>query len=553
MRISILLLFFVVIFPSVMAQNDSTATKSGEIIDGEIVIEKEKTITLPKANKIFKKTELKSFNSDPLQLTFQTFQPTFDWPNYKSDVPFQSVDKQYPPANYQNYVRLGFGNYTSPLIEAGVFKQVGKMKLSTGLFHESFARGPVNDEFSGSANSSFTFSAKYQSKGFSITPYLEVRNQQYNFYGNTDRLNAGFSNESPNEASYSHLALGTVVKGSNKGLSYFFDAKATSSTQKLKGGELINKEPYVQALGGISVKIDTSFSAGFDLESYSSSYESGIRYDRSLFILSPWAKFQKNDLIIKGGFRVASSESANNKISGFYPFANAELKFSPDWSAYAYTDGGIKWNSLNELITQNQFMDDSLILINTETSFKIGGGIKGALLDNLNILADVSYASMANLPFYVPSTQDSSRFIFAYDTENTEVISLKIGAEYSPSSTSNYRANLEINGYTLETIDKPWHLPTVQFSLNTTHNINQKVIFSTNIISLLGIEAPSSAAFNREKLPTIIDLNMGVKYLITNRSSVFIDTNNLLNNKYERYIGYPVRGITFKIGGKYRF
>lgn len=537
---------------SLFSQNDSTATK-GEVIDGEIVIEKEKKIILPKADKIFKKAELKSFNSDPLKLAFEVFQPSFDWPNYKSDVPFQNIDKKYPSPKYQSYLKLGFGNYSSPLMDVGVFKQVGKLKLSTGLFHESFATGPIMKKFSSESKTKFNLAAKYQTKGFAITPYLGVSNQQYNFYGNTDRINTGFSSEAPDEVRYNKLLFGALLDGSSKGLTYYVKTEIANSSQKLDDGTLVSKEPSVKALAGITLKIDTAFSVGFDLEGYSSNYESGISYDRSLFQLKPWIGYLKNELTFKAGFSVASSKTSNNKLSGFYPSIEAEWKFNPDWSVYGFGKGGVDWTDLDQIISENRFLDDSLVIANSETKLKVGGGIRGMLIKNLRVSAGLSYASINNLPFYAPSSQDSARFSLIYDTKNVEKVVLEVGAVYSPNSTSNYGAEVEINSYSLNDLDKPWHLPTFQLKVYSTHNINQKVIFSTSIISLAGIDSPSKAAFGRERLPSIVDLNMGVKYLITSRSSVFIDANNLLNKEYERYIGYPVRGITFKIGGKYRF
>jgi hypothetical protein len=551
MRIAILAI--IVLFSHYLnAQNDSTATK-GEVQDGEVIIEKEKKITLPKADKIFKKANLKSFNSDALNLKFQIFEPTFDWPRYKSDVPFQRIDKKYPSPEYQSFVKLGFGNYSSPLLEAAVFQQLSKFKLSSGLIYESFASGPVNKEFSSSSNVKFDLAATYQGNGFSIIPYFGLTNQQFKFYGNTNRINSGFSSETPEEGLYNSLVFGSRIDGRKKGLDYFLDAKVNKASQKLSDGILLNKEPSVQAIGGLSVKIDTAFTVGFDIEGYSSNYQSGFSYDRSLFEISPWVRHAKNDLTITAGLRVASSTSFNSSVSGLYPFINGELVIGSDWSVYGNVDGGLNWNDLDQFLTENQFLDDSLIVLNTETNLLLGGGIKGELMKNLKLDVGVSGVSLNNLPLYVPSENDSSRFILIYDSQSSDVVTFKMKATYSPNSTSTYGASLELNNYTFKTIDKPWHLPNFQMKLNSSHNINQKLIFSVDIISLIGIKAPSNTSFGYTDLAAIIDVNIYFNYLINNRLSTFISTNNLLNNEYERYIGYPVRGITFKIGGKYRF
>ncbi|MFK7952559.1 MAG: hypothetical protein AB8B73_06905 [Ekhidna sp.] len=553
MRIFTLYVLFFISAQYVEAQSDSTATKNGEIIDGEIVIEKEKKITLAKANKMFKKAELKSFDSEPLHLDFMVFQPSFDWPAYKAEVPFQGLYKQYPTAPYQNHVKVGFGNYASPLIDVGVSHSVEKVKLRASLFHESFARGPINDDFSRSSRSSFDFSAKYEKRKILIIPYLEIRNDQYNFYGNANRVITGFSQESPDEVRYNSLALGTFIRGRSKSLKYYLNVEGANNFQRLKESSDINKEPYFEFLGGISTKIDTSFSAGFDLDIHTSRYESGIFYSRSLFQISPWVGYEKNDFSLKTGFKVASNESSNRKTSGFYPFADLLLKVHPNWSLKGFVDGGFDWNSLDNLISQNQFLDDSLVIANTENKLKIGGGVLGSPVDHLRLGMEMSYSIINNLPFFVPSISDSARFILTYDPNNIEKINLVIDASYSPNNVSTYTAELEFANYTLNNLDKPWHLPTFQIRLNSVHNIKQKVIFSTNFVALSGIQSPLNNNLKSEKLKTIFDLGLGVKYLITSRLSLFFEADNLFNKEYERYIGYPVRGTSFKVGGKYRF
>lgn len=551
----IVILAIIVLFSQdLYAQNDSTATK-GEVLNGEVIIEKEKKITLPKADKVFKKADLKSFNSEALNLSFQVSEPTFDWPGYKSDVPFQRVNKKYPLAEYQSFVKLGFGNYSSPLLEAAVFQQVGKLKLSSGLLYESFARGPINKEFSSSSNVRFNLAATYQGKGFSVTPYFGIANQLFKFYGNTNRNSTGFSSEAPKEGLYNQLIFGSRLSGRKKGLEYSLDAQINNASQNLKGGILLNKEPSVQATGGLSLRLDTTFTVGFDIEGYSSNYQSGISYDRSLFKMSPWGKYDKNNLMIAAGFRVGSSNSFNTTVSGFYPFANVEWEFRPEWSVYTLIDGGLDWNSLNLLLSENQFLDDSLLILNPETTLKVGGGVKGSISKNLKVNLDIAVSSAKYFSIYIPSDTDSTRFTIITDNSTFKIGSLAVGAEYTLNSRMLLGTQFKyfLYGHRLDFVQSPWHLPDFQFSGYFLYNFQNKLIFSVNNILLTGLQSPIYSEFGLVNLPTIWDLSLGIKYLITNRSSVFFTVDNLFSNNYERYVGYPVRGLTFKIGGKYRF
>lgn len=549
MRIFVLIISFALSFTS-FAQNDSTAT-SGEIIDGEIVIEKEKKITLSRANKIFSKAELKSFNTEPLKLEFEVMEPTFDWPLYRSDIPFQKVANEYPISIYQNFVKFGFGNYSSPLLEAGVYKDIGKLLLGADLFYESFSGGPVNDDYSSSSMFEFDLSARYNSDNISIVPYFNIENRQFNFYGNTGRLNSGFSNEIPVEGLYDQVFIGTRLNGNNRKIQYKLDGWAGKSSHE--GGTSLSEEPFFHILGNLSIAIDTAFSAGLDIEGHSSNVETGLTYRKSIFSISPWVQRSKNDFSIKAGFRVASNRSLDLEESGFYPFIESEFKFSPDWSVYALIDGGFDWSGLDDIVSSNQFIDDSIVIHNRETHFSLKGGLKGQPNENLSMNAGLSFASVTNLPLFIPSSSDSSRFSILYDNDKIDIVTLSLGLNYSPNSYSSFGANLEFNGYSLNSVIEPWHLPTFELSIFSIYNISQKLIFSANLISLSGIKAPINLGTDLVKLPGIVDLKIGLNYLLNNRISTFVSANNLMNNEYERYIGYPVRGITFKIGGKYRF
>ena len=125
MRRIIIIILVSIVSVSLHAQSDSTVNRQGEVASGEIVIEKDKQITLPKADKVMQRAQLKSFASDPLDLNLTSFEPTLEWPPYKSAVPFEKVSREYPTSEYPNYVKLGYGNYGSPLAEVGVLSELG--------------------------------------------------------------------------------------------------------------------------------------------------------------------------------------------------------------------------------------------------------------------------------------------------------------------------------------------------------------------------------------------------------------------------------------------
>ena len=123
MRI-VLSLAIITITLQLRAQTDTTKTQ-GEIISGKIIIEKDNRIIMPQADKIYVRTTPKIFENQPINVNFRINEPSFDWSDYKLDVPYRTLDESYPLDKFQNYVKFGLGNYNSPLFEAGIFQSFG--------------------------------------------------------------------------------------------------------------------------------------------------------------------------------------------------------------------------------------------------------------------------------------------------------------------------------------------------------------------------------------------------------------------------------------------
>lgn len=552
MRIAITIISCVIWVQS-YAQSDSTKTKQGEILTGEVVVEKDKKITLPQADKIFLRTAPESFSNMPIQLSFDIIEPDFEWPDYKSDVPFQFVNEPYPLAGYQNYIKLGYGNFNSPIMEAGVFQTFGDWDSRAKLFYERFKTGPVNEENSGNSVAGIDVSATHVNNNISITPTISFNQRQYKFYGNTNRLNTGFSDDEPLESKHSYIFSEIALSWVKADVHLAFKPHISSSVQAFDPTSTENNETTVGATGNLAFKIDEAFTTGFEVEGQSARYDGGLAYDRSLINIHPWIVHQKDELKIEAGFMVSSGKVDTDSKTSFYPRARVSYNFSDDWAVYGLISGGQQWNSLNGLLNENEFLDDSLGIVHTENTFSFGGGLKGTPIKNMFLEASLTHSSFKGLPFFIPSASDSARFVLTYDSETVNVVSLNANLAYMPTATSTYGVSLEVNGYSVESLDKPWHKPAYIFKAFTSHNIREKLIVSAHVTSIGGIRTPADVDFGYVTLPAFTDVGIGAKYLITPRASAFIDVNNLLNNEYERYLGYPIRGLAFKIGGQYRF
>jgi len=548
---SVLVIIFFAMF-RLYGQTDSTAN-TGQIVMGEVIVEKNKEIVLPIRDKQYQRAVLKQFDNEPLNIKLNVQDPDLIWPPYKTNLPFEKVAKTYPESEYQSYIKLGYGNYGSPLGEAGIFERVGAFETATKLFYEHFSSGPVNDKNSGNSLGSIDFSAAYKGKSFELKPRLSFESRQYRFYGNTNRVSTGFDPLVPPKVNSSAFNFDVNLRGKVEDFQYTIQQKITVTQQALRNGAEFNEELVFGAVGGINYQLDKKFLTGFDLEGNTSTYRSSASSDRSLFRLNPWVQYHNQSIKLTGGFNLVTSKSGDLKQSGFYPNFAGEWSFAPKWELQGEASGNVNWQGLNELLSENEFLDDSLQLRNIENTFQVGGGIKGAAGKNIYVDTKLLFTRMNDVPFYTPSPSDSSRFVLSYDDETVSRVSFQSKITFAPTASSSYKASLELNRYSVTSLDRPWHLPSYILRLGTSHNIKEKLIFSTNLIAMGGIRAPAAVDFGIVNLDAFLDAGIDLKYLISERASIWLEVNNLGNNEYERYLGYPIRAINFKIGGQYRF
>lgn len=552
MRVWIIGIVLFICFRASAQQQDSTAAQ-GEVLTGEVVIEKSREINLPKADKIYQQSPLRSFGNEPLNLVFESIEPTFNWPDYKSEIDALPLDREYPVEANQNYVKLGYGNFQSPLFEAGLFQVMGVWDTNAKLYYERFGSGPVNGDQSGNLIGGVQLNGTLEKDTFTFAPGIMFQSRRYQFYGNTNRLMNGFDPAEPQEARLDQLMVDLNWSTQLKDVVIDAQPYFAYDNQQLGDGRSLNKETSLGADFGLAMGIDEAIKAGFDLEGRFGAYNGGRSYNRSLLNVRPWVTYKTEKMLLKGGVVVGASKVGSTSNVGVYPAMHVTYQVADGWHAHAFVDGGQQWNGLNDILDQNEFMDDSLNLFNTEDRLSIGGGISGKLRENLLLEAGVAHSSLRGLPFFAPSASDSSRYTLAYDTETVSRLALNAKMTYMPSATSTYGIGVEINGFTVESLIKPWHRPAFQLTAFTSHSIKEKFIVSARLLSMGGIRAPANVPFGHTKISDFIDLSISTKYLITSRASAFIQVNNLLNNEYERYLGYPIRGLAFKIGGQYRF
>jgi hypothetical protein len=228
--------------------------------------------------------------------------------------------------------------------------------------------------------------------------------------------------------------------------------------------------------------------------------------------------------------------------------AKASYNISDNVVLYAAVTGDVQYRSWQSYVKENPFLGQELALSHNIKQLEFSGGLKGKIWESINFNTGLNIAAYENLAFYANSASDSSRLTILYDTEGPALVHLfgEIGYSKAQEFIINLRGDLF--GYDTEGVAEPWGRHTYSIGINGSYNLYQKLIVGGSITALGGIKGINLQSGTTRDLDTIFDVNVKVDYLFSPRFSAFLMGKNLVSQNYERYLNYPVRGLT-AIGG----
>jgi hypothetical protein len=250
-------------------------------------------------------------------------------------------------------------------------------------------------------------------------------------------------------------------------------------------------------------------------------------------------------------FRAKIGVNLASNQDNFYLFPDIEVAVNlieNILTGFAGTKGNLYKNNLQSLSNYNPFVT-SRIAVRNSASQKYYGGIKGQIM-GIDYRAQASYESVNNLALFT-STQDSiPRFDVVYDTAG--IVSL--AAEISAPVFENF----ELIGaftqrfYTLRNNDKAWHLPALTLNVGASYQmLEQKLHLRGDLFVENGVPVPTTDG--SKNLNALLDLSGKATYQFSDQLGGFLQVNNILNNRRQRWEHYPTFGINALVGIQAKF
>ncbi|MDR7131887.1 hypothetical protein J2X69_004253 [Algoriphagus sp. 4150] len=547
----------------------------GAVTDQEFVIRKDRVLTVPVQPRMYEKLPVLP---KPTGLSEYNYLVTGYPLNLKPlDLKAEPSQKVYVPQRldlYPGYIRAGYGNFASPLLEARYMgTDIADFNYSLQLNHQSFGKGPVLGKESKESHTNLGFDGSYFTDFFEAFGGLSWNQDSYQFYGLDP---SQLTDENGRFAGFDGNVLQAVeVKAGIRELEKVgpFSYEGQLSFRNFTDSYMVKENQIgVEASGTFRPTDDWAGRVGL---SYFSTNPEDVNYSlkRTYFAIRPTISYKYEAFNFTAGVNLVSeNDSLENKSSDFhvFPVLKANYQFAEEFGFFAELSGDVQRNTYYSFVNENPFLGPSKQLLNTVQNYKIEAGIEGQFQEAFSYRATANVSRYNQMHFFVNNytnnlvTTDSARFSLVYD-DKTTVFNINAELGYKFSDIYSLNSRLDLYQYDLSTQAEAWNRPIWELRVNNQLTPIERLIVQANLNLMGGIKArgadlndilgqeTSTGPYEVVKLKTIADLQLKADYGITDRISIFAEGNNILNGKNMRWLNYPVRGIQFIGGASFKF
>ena len=562
------LLTFLGLFCASISTLQSQTTQKGSVQDQEFIIQKDREIRLPKKLRSLEKIPSLPQPKALGPLSFPVAPFFLSIP--AAEITSEPTQKEFDPPKVESYpglVRIGYGNYLSPLLEGRYQStQSEDWQYAAKLFHQSFGKGPVSwmEEESKESHSEFAGDGSYFMEGAELYSSFSLKRDAYRYYGEDlgfvvpPNVDFGGPVFDPNTQIQGNFNLG--IRDSEKVGRIGYEGALVLNGFK---DSFAAREQELGFQGKGTYRSSKDLSGSLAL-TYFTTDTQDREYDlnRNYLSVRPEGTYQWGDFNFTAGF-VLVSENDSVKASKpgirLFPVIKSTYQIGENLSVNAAITGDVKRNTYRSFVQENPFLGPSEQLLNTVTKLSFAAGVEGIVSDKLVYRAGVDLRRQSNLHFFVNSYADTARFELVYDQEAT-VFQFNSSAELTLTEKYTLTTQFDFFHYNLSNQQVAWHQPTWILQLTNRYSPFKKLSLQANLQVMGGLQARGFGVIETKpvqaevvKLPTLVDLQFNLDYAISSRLSVFATGSNILNRSNTRWMNYPVRGIQGVGGLSFKF
>lgn len=484
-----------------------------------------------------------------------------------------SVDKEEKEKLYDNYLTLGFGNYSNANAELFVNHDLGDNSYVGGMLRHFSSQGGIDearleDKF---AETSLDLGYGYRADNLHWTADVGFKNSVYNWYGvdrDLENILPDFYDDAEPKHTFNELYVGTRVRMTN---SFFKEAtfKYDRFWDDFDGAEnrLYLKPSFAFHVGEHAFRTDVI------VDYLGGSFLDGtLDYGYTNFGVKPSYTMRHNDWTIDLGiaaFYSADNEGGDSRFA-VYPAVNASLKVVGDLMVfYAGAEGTMQQNTYRDFAAANPFVAPLLGVAPTDRKYDVFAGLKGKLASSISYNLRGSFVNENDRAMFrhnmmpdpgIPAEREGYQYGNAFDVVYDDVKTFRFFGELKAdfSKSVSFGVNGTFSAYETDGEEEAWNLPTLELGTTLDIDITPKWYAGFKIFyvgerhdRLLS----EDLAFVPETvtLDPYFDANAHIGYRHNERWSAFLKFNNIAGKSYEKWLYYPVQSFQAMIGANYKF
>ncbi len=494
--------------------------------------------------------------------------PQFEYALFQRPVHSQFPVKSIPLARMGKepledispfYIKLGYGNYISPMLEAYYSGRRSKSFTYGGQITHNSSWGKLRlaDDEEVTAPVSHTRVGLY---GDAVRGMIALHgkfsyNHHYDsFYG---RRSDSMQDANPlfEQVTSSHIISGLFSMNSLYVDSAHFQYDARGGIDGyFDSRDMKQARMYLEAQGH-KYFTHECFGAKIALSHYQKSMTPEVA-NNTIFSLAPWVKIFGDRWRAWGGVDMTVDHNNGETFLHFFPRAHLSYDIIKHYFIpYFELDGGLDMADYQTIRRENPWIQPGLLVWNTPTFLEMRGGIKGNLTSKSSYNIAASYALHDSMHFYVneriyDEAQDKNlafRSPFGVVYDNGQVLHCVAEFQYHLGLRYNLHLRADYWHYSLSNLEQPWHKPALRGTFAINYNLRNKIYAGLDLFVEGGQKARGleGEVLNLGVLP---DLNVNLRYRYSEMLSFFLDMRNLLFQKHDIYYLYPMHRFNARLG-----
>lgn len=466
--------------------------------------------------------------------------------NFSYEVPSHALNYSYKPLplqalsigrdtskkTTQHYVKAGIGNLNTIFVDAGLGNL--NFKNTTNNAHLSFLMQKGALAYQRQNIASFEAESIYRKGEIEGIASLQMNQSSFNQYGFDQLL---FPLKTATKQSLGGAAMQIVFNDKRKRI-WGLDNQIGIGTSYYTGKHIDGEMSFSGSISS-SKHIDSTIEIVAAIEGVSTQLRAPIYATHNNFAsLKLGGQYTKSNNKIHAFLMPSIGQKGNTYLLA--DLAIAHLFPEEKISIGAGLKGSLNQNTYNQLFTINPFISQfpSIQTHSNELSTSFSKGLG----HHLNVRAKMSWWQFENFACFLNTPLASEQMMVTY-IPKMNALSTELGIDYQiANSLSVHGVFSHFKYFNILGQAHVWQTPNTKLNIEASWQAMPKLKLNAYANYWTGNFA-QDPSLQIIKLNPIVDLGCSGEYQLRSKLSLFLTINNLLNNKYQRWLGYQAYGI----------